>query len=413
MSYKSIGSDKRKILNDPVYGFINLPGSVPYEIIEHSYLQRLRRIRQLGLSEYVYPGAVHTRFQHTLGAGHLMNTAIEVLRQKGHAISASEHEGALLAILLHDIGHAPFSHSLERILVPHKNHEELSLLLMKDLNKQFSGALDCAMDIFQGTYQKQYLHQLVSSQLDVDRLDYLKRDSFYTGVSEGVIGSDRIIKMLQLHDKELVVEAKGIYSIEKFLIARWLMYWQVYLHKTVVSAEQLLIRILQRALWLQQQGESIWLSPALEPFFKYGSQLDDDAIIAHFPRIDDADVMAAIKNWQQEKDYVLSELSRRLVDRRLFKVRIQNEPFDANLVEELRQKCVKALQIEDNDANYFVFTGQISNHAYTPSHTENIDILMKDGRVIDIADASDMLEISMLSKTVKKYFLCYPKQFDG
>jgi len=413
MAYETIGNVKRKILNDPVYGFINLPGSVPYEIIEHRYLQRLRRIRQLGLSEYVYPGAVHTRFQHTLGAGHLMNTAIEVLRQKGHDISSKEQESALLAILLHDIGHAPFSHSLERVLVPHKNHEEISLLLMEDLNSQFDGALECAMEIFRGEYKKSFLHQLVSSQLDVDRLDYLKRDSFYTGVSEGVIGSDRIIKMLQLHNQDLVVEAKGIYSIEKFLIARWLMYWQVYLHKTVVSAEQLLIRIMKRALWLCKQGESIWLSPALEPFFEQGGDLEDDAIVSCFPRIDDADVMAAIKNWQMESDYVLSELSRRLVDRRLFKVRIQNTPFENDQVEELRHTCVKSLKIANRDAAYFVFTGQISNHAYTPSQSESIDILMKDGRVVDIADASDMLEISMLSKTVKKYFLCYPKQFDG
>jgi len=412
MALNNPDAQKRKILNDPVYGFINLPGAVPYQIIEHPYLQRLRRIRQLGLSEYVYPGAVHSRFQHTLGAGYLMSTAIEVLRQKGHAISGKEHDAALLAILLHDIGHAPFSHSLEGVLVPHRNHEELSLLLMKSLNQQFSGALDLAMTIFQGNYEKRYLHQLVSSQLDVDRLDYLKRDSFYTGVSEGVIGSDRIIKMLQLHNERLVIEAKGIYSIEKFLIARWLMYWQVYLHKTVVGAEQLLIRTLRRALWLYQQGVGVWLSPAMLPFFAEHDKLSDEAIVHYFPKIDDADVWSAVKNWQSSEDKVLSELSARVVNRRLLKVMIQNDPFEKERVDSIRHECARKMQLQDDEADYFVFTGQISNHAYTPSHSENIDILMKDGRVIDIADASDMLEISMLSKTVKKYFLCYPKQFN-
>lgn len=401
-------SNKRKIVNDPVYGFINIPSEIIYDIIEHRYFQRLRRIKQLGLTDYVYPGAVHTRFQHTLGAVHLLNSAINTLKSKGINITQEEEDAVTLAILLHDIGHGPFSHTLEHVIVEKYSHEDLSLLYMEALNKEFSGKLDLTLKIFKDEYHKKFLHQLVSSQLDVDRMDYLRRDSFYSGVSEGVIGSDRIIKMLTVVDDQLVVEAKGIYSIEKFLIARWLMYWQVYLHKTVVSTEQLLLKIFKRVKELIIQNDAIELNDELNFFLKRTTQSVPD-ILENFSKIDDTDIIAMVKIWSKNTDKILSELSNRLLYRRLFKIEIQDNPFKDSVINDIRKKAIKQLNLTETEINYFVFTDTISKKAYS-AFDENIKILYKDGRIIDIAEASDMLNTSVLSKTVKKYFLCYPKE---
>jgi len=401
-------SNKRKIVNDPVYGLINIPSEIIYDIIEHRYFQRLRRIKQLGLTDYVYPGAVHTRFQHTLGAVHLINTAINTLRLKNADINKEEEEAVSIAILLHDIGHGPFSHTLEKYITVEYDHEDLSLLYMQELNKEFNGKLDLAIKIFTNQYHKKFLHQLVSSQLDVDRLDYLRRDSFYTGVSEGVIGSDRIIKMLNVINDQLVVEAKGIYSIEKFLIARWLMYWQVYLHKTVVSAEQLLLQIFKRVKYLVKENKEIYLSKEFDFFFRKSNHKVHD-IIENFSIIDDNDILALVKNWSNNKDKVLSLLSKRLLNRHLYKIEIQNSPFEEHKIESLRKKAQSKLNLTNDELEYFVFTNHISKEAYS-AFDEKIQILYKDGSLVDIADASDMLNTSVLSKTVRKYFLCYPKE---
>jgi len=402
-------SNKRKIVNDPVYGFINIPSEKIFDIIEHRYFQRLRRIKQLGLTDYVYPGAVHTRFQHTLGAVHLLNSAIQILRLKNVDISTEEEEAVMLAILMHDIGHGPFSHTLENVIVENLTHEQMSMLYMQQLNKEYSGQLDVAINIFENNYHKKFLHQLVSSQLDVDRLDYLRRDSFYTGVSEGVISSDRIIKMMHVKDGQLVVEAKGIYSIEKFLIARWLMYWQVYLHKTVVSTEQLVLNIFKRVKQLINEGEYVFLSDELEYFLKkrqFGEQVE---ILEKFSAIDDTDIIFSVKKWQHSLDKVLSELSTRLIQRDLFKIEIQDHPFEAEKIEELKAKAKVQFKYNDDEINYFVFTNHISKNAYS-AFDDKIQILYKDGELVDIGEASDMLNTSVLSKTVKKYFLCYPKE---
>lgn len=401
-------SNKRKIVNDPVYGLINIPSEIVYDIIEHRYFQRLRRIKQLGLTDYVYPGAVHTRFQHTLGAVHLTNSAINILRSKGIHISEEEEEAVTVAILLHDIGHGPFSHTLEHAIIERYSHEELSLLFMKELNNEFNGKLDLAIQIFKNIYHKKFLHQLVSSQLDVDRLDYLRRDSFYTGVSEGVIGSDRIIKMLNVVNDQLVVEAKGIYSIEKFLIARWLMYWQVYLHKTVVSAEQLLLMIFKRVKFLIANGETPYLNKELE-FFFINKELNDKKVLDSFSLIDDNDILSLVKKWAANKDNVLSMLSERLLNRHLFKIEIQSAPFEESKIIDLKEKAMAKLDLNESQIGYFVFTDNISKKAYS-AFDEKIQILYKDGSTVDIADASDMLNTSVLSKTVRKYFLCYPKE---
>lgn len=403
-------SNKRKIVNDPVYGFINIPSEIVYDIIEHRYFQRLRRIKQLGLTDYVYPGAVHTRFQHTLGAVHLLNSAINVLKTKGVEINSEEEEAVTLAILMHDIGHGPFSHTLEHIIVEGYSHEDLSILYMEELNRKFNGKLNMAISVFKNQYHKKFLHQLVSSQLDVDRLDYLRRDSFYTGVSEGVIGSDRIIKMLNVVNDELVVEAKGIYSIEKFLIARWLMYWQVYLHKTVVSAEELLLKIFKRVKELKSQGKDIFLNDELKFFFNENKKSTKD-ILENFSKIDDADIIGLIKVWAKSSDSTLSKLSTRLLNRKLFRIEIQNVPFDDKKINELKNKVISQLDISKNNIEYFVYTDTISKKAYS-SFDEKIQILYKDGTLVDVADASDMLNTSVLSKTVKKYFLCYPKEIN-
>jgi len=402
---------KRKILNDPVHGFINIPSGLLFEIVEHKYFQRLRRITQLGLTNFVYPGANHTRFQHALGATHLMSVAIDIIRSKGHEISEHEAESVLAAILLHDIGHGPFSHTLENSIVEKISHETISDLIIEKLNKEFNNKLSTALEIFKNKYHKKFLHQLVSGQLDVDRLDYLKRDSFFTGVSEGVVGSDRIIKMLNVVNDKLVVEAKGIYSIEKFLIARRLMYWQVYLHKTVLSAEQLLVRILKRAKEISLNSSNIFAPEPLKFFLKNNitkNNLNNKAL-NNFINLDDNDIISSIKIWTNSKDKILSELSKRLINRRLLKIEIRNKDFSDDYINEIKNKTKKILNLTDNQVDYFVFKDNITNNAYSASD-DRINILLKTGEIKDIAESSDMLNISVLSKTIKKYYLCYPKE---
>jgi uncharacterized protein len=412
-----IPTNKRKIINDPVYGFINISTEILYDLIEHPYFQRLRRIRQLGLTNLVYPGATHTRFQHAIGATHLMELAIEVLRSKGHIISEAEAEAVSIAILLHDIGHGPFSHALEDSIVEGITHEDLSAVFMNELNRQFKGKLDLAISIFKNQYHKKFLYQLVSSQLDMDRLDYLKRDSFFTGVTEGVIGSDRIIKMLNIVDDKLVVDAKGIYSIEKFLVARRLMYWQVYLHKTVVSAENLLVNILRRAKELANGGLKLFATPSLE-FFLYhhvnieyitGNSEHQKVMIENFSQLDDYDIMASTKVWCECEDPVLALLCKNFINRNLYKIEMSNSPFDNEKIKLLRKATNERLNLNEKDLDYFVFSDSISNNVYSVTD-DKITILYKTGETTDIAEASDMLNVSVLSKVVKKYFLCYPKQ---
>lgn len=412
-------SFKRKIINDPVYGFIDIPYPLVYKIIEHPYFQRLRRIKQLGLTHLVYPGAQHTRFQHSLGALHLMTSAIEVLRQKGIEILPEEAEAVSIAILLHDIGHGPFSHALEQSLVEGISHEDISILFMKELNKQFSGGLELAIDIFNNKYKKKFLHQLVSGQLDMDRLDYLRRDSFFTGVTEGTIGSDRIIKMINVVDDNLVVDVKGIYSIEKFLIARRLMYWQVYLHKTVQSAELLLVKILKRAKEVALEGNHLFGTPALKLFLEknishsvfFGSnpELEPTFILNNFALLDDNDIIASAKVWAEGKDKILAMLCKRLVDRDLFKVELQNNPFDEKILQSKREFVVKEYMINKKFADYFVFSEIVSNYAYNPEG-QSVQILYKDGSLHDISEASDIFNAEIFSKKIKKYCLCYPKK---
>lgn len=404
--------NKRKIINDPVHGFITIPNELIFDIIEHHYFQRLRHIKQLGLTYMVYPGAIHTRFQHALGAMHLMTQAVEMLKIKENEITPEEIQGLYLAILLHDIGHGPFSHALEHTIVERVGHETLSLLFINRLNRIFNRELETATSIFSDTYSKKFLHQLVSGQLDVDRLDYLMRDSFFTGVSEGVIGTDRIIKMLNVFDDELVVDVKGIYSIEKFIVARRLMYWQVYLHKTVLSAEHLLINILKRARYLCEQGEQLFASPALEIFLKndyVANDFENDPeLLERYAELDDHDVYMSIKMWTKSNDKVLALLSRKLINRNLLRIEISDNPFDDSLISDLKEKTKKAYGISDEEACYFVFFGEVANNAYNPNF-DKIHILYKDNKVMDITESSDQLNINILSKTIRKYFLCYPK----
>ena len=407
------GSGKRKIFNDPIYGFISIPNEFIFDLIEHPYFQRLRRITQLGLSNVVYTGANHTRFQHTLGAMHLMTRAIDTIRNKGHEITEEEALGATIAILMHDIGHGPYSHTLEYSLVNGVNHEVISSLFMDELNHKFKGQLSLAIEIFKGTYHKKFLHQLVSSQLDVDRLDYLKRDSFFTGVSEGVIGSERLISMLNVADGEIAVEAKGIYSVEKFLVARRIMYWQVYLHKTVLGAEMLLIKILSRAKSLALSGETLFSSTALETFLYHDYTKEDfyayKGLLAVFARLDDFDIMGAIKVWAEHDDAILSTLCGMLIHRKLYKVEIRKEPFTQEEIEAKQKEVAQHMNIDDPaDLDFFVFSDQVMNRAYSQT-LDNICILFKDGTVKDVAEAADLLNISVLSEPVTKYFLCYPK----
>ncbi len=405
--------NKKKIINDPVYGFISIPNDLAFDLIEHRYFQRLRYIKQLGMTHLVYPGALHTRFHHALGAMHLMSLAIETLRYKGQQITQAEEEAVTVAILLHDIGHGPFSHALEQAIIEGVWHEDISVLLMNELNKQFDGRLAMAIEIFNGTYHKNFLHQLVSSQLDMDRLDYLNRDSFFTGVSEGVISSDRIIKMLNVVDDHIVVEEKGIYSIEKFLIARRLMYWQVYLHKTVIAGEQLLSKVLKRAKELALTREELFCTPALNHFLvnTINNQLfmTEGDNLETFAGLDDTDIMAAVKIWAGSKDFVLAQLCRDLVHRNLYHADITNEMPDEAFVNELTKKAVKKYGINEYEASYFVFTDEVRNNAYKTGDG-SILILMKNGTVKDITAASDNSNLEALKKTVKKYILCYDKR---
>lgn len=408
-----------KILNDPIYGFISVPHPVVQRLMDHPWFQRLRYIKQLGLGHLVYPGALHTRFHHALGAMHLMGEAIATLRGKGHVITEEEALGARIAILLHDVGHGPFSHALEHSLVEGISHEDVSALVMDALNIEFGGALDLGIRIFRDQYPKRYLHQLVSGQLDVDRIDYLNRDSFYTGVSEGVIGGERIIKMLQVVDdpdgsglhSKLVVEEKAIYSIEKFLVARRLMYWQVYLHKTVVACEMMLVETLRRAKMLALQGTGVFASPALLQFLTARhdrASFRDPAILGDFLKLDDHDVMGAVKVWCDHPDKVLAQLATDLVHRRNLRIKLQNIPWDDTRIAELREKVAAQLGIPLADAAHFVITGNIVNNAYDPAK-DRIELLYKDGSTRDIAEASDNLGIQALARPVTKWYLAWPR----
>lgn len=408
--------NKRKIINDPVYGFITIRNELIFDIINHPYFQRLRRIKQMGLAELVYPGAHHTRFHHALGAMHLMSITLDNLRTKGVEITDKEYEGALVAILLHDIGHGPFSHALEFSLLEDVPHEHLSRMIMARLNKEFNGALSTALDIFNGTHPKAFLHQLVSSQLDIDRLDYLKRDSFFSGVSEGTIGADRIIKMLDVKDGQLVVEEKGIYSIENFLSARRLMYWQVYLHKAGVSAEKMLVAIINRAKKLTRKKKlKLFMSDSLRLFFEreIGIELfaEDEQILEAFLELDDYDLWGAIKIWAKSDDEILSKLCRMLLNRELFRIQFSSEPISKEEKESLQQKVVDAYGITPKEAKYFFSTGQVQNNAYL-SNDKKIMILSKNGEVRDVVAAADLPNIKAMSKIVRKYYRCWPKDIN-
>ena len=404
--------NKKKLFNDPVYGFVSIAYETVFDLIEHPYFQRLRNIKQLGLTHLVYPGALHTRFHHALGAMHLMGIALETLKNKGVAITEEEAEAVTIAILLHDIGHGPFSHALESCIVPGVHHEALSVLIMHRLNKTFNGKLSLAIAIFENKYEKKFLHQLVSSQLDMDRLDYLNRDSFYTGVSEGVIGFDRILKMLHVVNDELVVEEKGIYSIEKFLISRRLMYWQVYLHKTVIAAEQLLVKIFQRAKAIANKGVPLFASPSFNLLLanKISTEAfyENELYLDAFMKLDDSDLFSAIKVWAEHEDLILAKLCKLLIDRKLFTIEMQNEAFTPKSIQAHKDKLTISFPLTSEEQDYFIFSGKITNNAYN-MEVGKINILTKSKGLIDIADASDNLNLSALSKTVEKYFICYPK----
>lgn len=405
-------SNKRKIINDPIYGFVTLPEDIVFDLINHPWFQRLRRIKQLGMTNLVYPGALHTRFHHAIGAMHLMTEAVSVLQSKNVEITAEEATAVTIAILLHDIGHGPFSHALEHSIVHGISHEDVSALLMQKLNKEFKGKLSLAIRIFNNQYKKKFLHQLVSSQLDMDRLDYLKRDSFFTGVSEGIISSDRIIKMLNVKNDHLVVEAKGIYSIEKFIIARRLMYWQVYLHKTVVSGENMLVSILKRARFLALNGKEVFATPSFSVFLngKYTRKdfLKNEDLLNHFARLDDYDIFTCVKVWQDHPDKILSYLCRALVNRKLYRIELSKNKFSKEHRKTLKAKIKKQLKVDDKDLKYFFMEGEVENLAYKLDPM-NIQILFNDGKMMDITEASDQLSLEILSKKVKKYFICYPK----
>jgi len=406
---KNYPTNKLKILNDPIYGFIRIPNSLIFDIIEHPSFQRLRRVSQMGFSNLVYPGANHTRFHHALGCLHLMQKTVNVLRVKGINISEDEENALYIAILLHDIGHGAFSHALEHSIVTGINHEEISLKYMHQLNKEFEGQLDLAISVFNGGYHRKFLHQLITSQLDIDRLDYLKRDSFYTGVAEGNISSDRLIAMINVVDNELVIEKKGIYSVEKFLIARRLMYWQVYLHKTSLVAEYMLVNILTRAKELANQGVELFGSSSLKFFLYQKTHKNnfDNKVLNLFSELDDYDVLSAIKEWTNHPDKILSKLSLMIVNRNLLKIEMFDEEVSNDHISTTINKFIKKSEISLEEANYFVFSGKISNQAYNKN--QPIKIASKNGAIEDIVNASDQLNLQALSKPVNKYFLCYPK----
>lgn len=400
---------KVTIINDPIYGFITIPNGIIFDLMEHPYFQRLRRISQMGLSYLVYPGAHHTRFHHALGCLHIMQKAIETLSTKGVRISPAEKEGVLIAILLHDIGHGPFSHAMEQSIVEKVHHEAISLAFMEVLNAQFNGSLTLAIQIFQGSYHRRFLNQLVSSQLDMDRADYLKRDSFYTGMAEGNINIDRIIAMLNVKDDELVIEEKGVYTVEKFLVARRLMYWQVYLHKTGVVAEQLITRVLKRAKHLAGMGCTLAGSKALLFFLnnKIGKQ-DFKTHLDVFANLDDYDIIAAMKEWCVHEDFVLRELSKCIINRNLLKVEIRNKAFAKAKLEKHKQAFMDKYGISDQEASYFVFDGTISNQGYSYKQG-SIKIALANDNLVDIVKASDHLSLKSLTKEVVKNYICYPK----
>ncbi|NDW11683.1 HD domain-containing protein [Bacteroides sp. 214] len=402
---------KGKIINDPVFGFINIPEGVIYTIVQHPLFERLTRIKQMGITSVVYPGAQHTRFQHSLGAFYLVSEAITHLRAKGNEITSAEAEAVQIAILLHDVGHSALSHVLEDILIDGIRHEEISLMIMEQINQELNGRLDLAIRIFTDNYPKKFLHQLVSGQLDMDRLDYLRRDSFYTGVSEGNIGSARIIKMLDVKDDQLVVESKGIYSIENFLTARRLMYWQVYLHKTSVSYQQMLISALRRAKSLAEEGIELFASPAFH-FFLYNKInktkfLRNPECLKNYTLLDDNDIWTSVKVWCSHPDKTLSTLSQGIINRKMFKIEISTEPIDEERKEKLAERISKQVGISKSEATcHFVLTPSNEKNMYDPAE-DSIDIIYHDGTVKNIAEASDMLNISLLSKKVKKYYICY------
>lgn len=400
---------KKKIINDPVYGFINIPDKFIYSLIQHPSVQRLNRIKQLGMASYVYPGAQHTRFHHTIGAMYLMDVALRNLQDKGHEITKNEYRGALTAILMHDVGHTPFSHLLEKALTNNVHHEEISLLIMKKINEERNGELETAIDIFTNQYHKKFFHQLVSGQLDVDRLDYLQRDSFFTGVREGSIGAARIMKMLDVVDDKLVVESKGIYSIENFLMSRRFMYWQVYLHKTAVGAEQMLINIIKRAKELVRNGEKLFASPSLLFFLQNEIAIDDfntDEAINNFLNLDDNDIWTSLKVWADHPDFVLSTLSKGMVDRKLFKIEVSNKPFSEERKEEYSCKYAQKYNISKEEASYLVASDSLVTDMYS-KYDESIKILFRDNTIKAIETASDMFNIELLSKTVEKYYFAY------
>ncbi|MBP2832642.1 HD domain-containing protein [Aquimarina sp. U1-2] len=402
--------NKLKILNDPIYGFITIPNELIFDLLEHKYFQRLRRISQMGLSYLVYPGAHHTRFHHALGCMHLMQKAVRVLGFKGVAISEDEEEALYIAILLHDIGHGPFSHAMEHSIVNEVNHESISLMFMEKINEEFNGSLTLAIQIFKGEYHRNFLHQLISSQLDMDRLDYLKRDSFYTGVSEGNINSERLITMLTVVNDELMIEEKGIYSVEKFLLSRRLMYWQVYLHKTSIVAENVLIRVLQRAKELVEQGIELPASKALTFFLNHKITYENftSEVLDRFSKLDDYDIVSAMKEWMHSDDLVLRKLSSMIIHRDLLKIKIKKKPFDPEKIEKHITKISETYKISKADARYFVFEGAISNQAYH-QNKQNINILYKSRKIVDIVKATDAYNLEALSKPVTKYFMCSPK----
>ena len=403
--------NKKKIFNDPIYGFVSIPDELHFDIIEHPYFQRLRRIKQVSMTNLVYPGANHTRFAHSLGTMHLMRRAIQLLRGKGYDITDEELEAASLAILLHDSGHGPFSHTLENSIVQGISHEELSLMVMQKFNEIHDGQLDKAIQMFKGEYEKGFLSKLISSQLDVDRIDYLKRDSYFSGVAEGSVNAERLLEMMEVVDNDLAIEAKGIYSVESFIVARRIMYWQVYMHKAVLSAEYMLRNILKRAKMLSQERD-LFATPALSFFLKNQDAVHDfdaDEVLDRFCQLDDYDVMTAVKAWRDDEDRVLSELCRRLTDRHLFKIEMREGEFEPDYIEEIRNKIAEYYGWTKEEADFALLQGVSSNHAYHPKKPA-INILYKDGTLKDISEASDQLNISVLSQPVVKHFICYPKE---